>query len=241
MSELSKFLESVEPKPFDKSALFAPEPPTPPKVEEPEPIVEIKAEEKKIPFNEDPKIQRFIEREVERKLGQYQAPVEKPKSKHSVVSAFEAIIGNDKPEKVQALDALNETLSEYASKAERAEQIALEREQEMVQEAEIDNQFDNGFASIKSNFNVDLDAQPKVKAQFLDFVKTIAPRDEDGDITDLPNFAGAFEAFKKMSSQPSASALAKTFASRTVQNNGGTPAPQSQPINWKTIDKMFNR
>lgn len=246
-SALAKFLEQAEPKPFDKTNLFAPETDTPIVESEPEVAIDPIESEDNLPFDKNPKIQRFIEKQIEKRLSSVERPVERQQEvrteKHSVVSAFEKIIGNDTPEKIAALAALQETMDSNERKVSYAEQIAEQQMAEEQESEQIDYQIDDGFESIQEKYNVNLDAQPKLKSQFIDFVKQIAPRDEDGEITALPNFVGAFDAFKKTRAvQSNTTNIAKTLASRTTQSNGnGTQPVQSGPVTFESIERMMSR
>src|ERR1700691_266772 len=79
-----------------------------------EPVVEER--EQPVRFDKDTKVQRYIERQIEKALKDVKPSAEREfreavsSDVDDVVKAFTTIIGNDTPDKVKALDALKKTL-----------------------------------------------------------------------------------------------------------------------------------
>ena len=116
------------------------EAPTKPEKEE---VVE---EKEKIPFNKDPKIQRFIEKQVERKLSErtFEQPARESKidtSESPYGDILKEIIGDDTPEKRNAIDKFNRTFLEREERITSSirEESNSERQAELQAEAEADD------------------------------------------------------------------------------------------------------
>ena len=102
-------------------------------------------EEKPLPFYKDPKVQKYIQKQIEKRM-----PKEEPREVTretedefaSVVDSFTAIIGNDTPEKVNALNSLQRALGNLdqraANKATDALEAISQREAEADREEEAD-------------------------------------------------------------------------------------------------------
>lgn len=215
--------------------------------EEPE-VKEEAKEEKPLPFHQDPKIRRHIEKEVAR-LTKNMTPREEQKFREEVsesedlVGAFTAIIGNDTPEKQHALKMLKKTVTDLEEKAQaplRQIEAQQRAEQEAVEELE------NGFENIEETFGVDLTSQDpearKMKSKFVDFIEKIAPKDKNGDILEYPDFQETFKLFQEISKKTAPSnARNRQLASRSMapsSESSATPAPQGN--SWKDVEKFFS-
>lgn len=196
------------------------------------PKEEVKIEEEKaekpLPFHKDPNVQRYIDRQV-KKLTKDIKPTESEAFRHEVTSAgdsdlvkaFEAIIGNDTPEKVNALKALEKSL---VNADERATQKAMEKfekiqseqsEKETRELEEAQDEIEEGFEDIEAHYNIQLN--DRQKSAYKDFLLKIEPK---GGYTEYPDFIDTFEIFKNhiKANRPS-NAQAKALASRGMQQS----------------------
>jgi hypothetical protein len=222
---------------------------------------EVEEEEKPIAFHQDPKVQRYVQKEIAKALKDVKPSAEQTfreevsSDVQDVIGAFTTIIGNDTPEKVKALAALEKTLN---GADERASKKAIERFQQQMQEqqqqqAEQDNaamaELDEAFESIEENYNVDLSSNAasakQLRAQFIDYVRKIAHKDENGEVDQFPDMDAAFEAFQERNKRAPAS-RAKELASRGMaRSNDTTGASEgfksSQGDPWKQVDRLFSK
>jgi hypothetical protein len=199
-----------------------------------EPEIKEKEEVKPLPFNKDPKIQKFIEKEISKRLEDFkpeptkaEAPVD-----DKVSDVLTRLIGNDTPEKVSMIKEFKEILSEGTAKA-KAEAIAeLEARQNAEVEAdrEAEVELENAFENIEEAFDVDITSNNplarKTRQEFVTFVEKIAPKDRNGDIVDYPDMTSAWETFseiKKSTQQPN---RAKELASRSMARSSEATAPK---------------
>lgn len=216
-----------------------------------EETVEEEKDEKPLPFHKDPKVQRYIERQIEKatKTAPIAAKQEDvvPSDVKDVIDAFRTIVGSDTPEKVKALEALEKTLQ---GSDERASRKAIERfevqQQEARQQAEqrdkqAQEDLDNYFDEIEEAYDVDLTSNSpsakKLRSSFIDYVRKVAPKDEKGEVKDFPDMMGAYEDFTERN-KPQPASRAKTLANRGMARSGdATPAAKGN--SWKDVERYF--
>lgn len=197
------------------------------------PQEEVEEEVKPLPFNKDPKVQKFIEKEISRRLENFkpepQATQTEEDSFKDVIDSFTTVIGNDTPEKVSALNALKKSLSSLDQRASQKaiEQLESIRNEEVEADREAEDELENAFDNIEETFDVDITSNNaiarKTRQEFVSFVERIAPKDRNGDIVDYPDMVQAFETFseiKKSTQQPN---RAKDLASRGMRNSAEAP------------------
>lgn len=215
-------------------------------------------DEKPLPFHKDPKVQRYVEKQIEKAIKTIPQPQAQesrrednsPSDVKDVIAAFTAIVGNDTPEKVKALEALEKTL---AGADERASQKAIERFQQQVQEQEQQRtkedeaaiaELNSGFEEIEETLGVDLTSNTaqaqKLNLEFRQYLKKIAPKDENGEVKSFPDIPAAFEEFQERNKRAPAT-RAKELASRgmTRSNDTATSAPTGK--SWKDVDRFFDK
>lgn len=250
-NEVDEFLEGLDNQPKDDP--FKPESEDPfaqPIVEE-QKTEEVK-EDRPLPFHKDPKVQKFIKKEVEKRIG-VKAPepekVVKSEDAEDVVSAFQTIIGNDTPEKVHALKMLGKTIHDVEEKASQKalEHINAREQAERDAETQARQQLENGFEGIEEEFGVDITSNTaqakKTKSDFVDFLTRISPKDGNGEVKEFADFNESFRLFKdsKKSEAPS-NAKAKELASRGMQRStDASVIPQSTDQSWNGVEKVFSK
>lgn len=189
---------------------------------------EVPTEEEKLPFHRDPKVQRYIERQLENKLKDFQPSsqeqfVKEVQEENSLIDAFQTIIGNDTPEKVAALKALGKSLADVQDKAaEKAyARFAEEQRQVQIEEQEAVNELSEGLERIEEEFNVDLSSNSasakKLRNEYLEYLGKISPKDEYGNVKEYADMDYSFEEF--MSRQKPLNTQAKQIASRGMSRS----------------------
>lgn len=191
-------------------------------------------DEKPLPFNKDPKIQKYIDKEISKRLESFtpEAPQQTQAEEDSfkdVIDSLTTVIGNDTPEKVSALNALKKSLGGLDERATQKAYAKLEEiqnsqlEADRAAEAELETAFDN----IEESFGVDISSNSaiakKTRQEFVSFVEKIAPK-RNGEIIDYPDMISAWETFsdlKKSTAQPS---RAKELAARSMRTSTETSA-----------------
>lgn len=244
-SAVQSFLEGTENEQLNPFETEVKDPFATETVEE---VVEEK-EEKPIPFHKDPKLERYLskrEKEIEaRLLAQLprQETVEEDEFQ-DVVDSFTAIIGNDTPEKVNALNSLKRALNTVDEKATNR---AIEKLNEINQEQEkvdkeAEEQLISAFEDIEESYDVDLTSSrsTKLRQEFVSFVERIAPKDKQGNIVDYPDMTSAWETFSEIKKANKVPSRAKELASRSLSRSTETTVEQPKKISWEAVDEYMD-
>lgn len=209
---------------------------------------------KPIPFAKDEKVQRYIERQIEKRLKTYQ-PTATETFKEEVsagdpelVKAFEGIIGNDTPEKVAALKALENSLAKVDERAtakaiERLQQVQQESEENEAREIEeARDEIEDGFEDIENAYGIEL--TDRQKQAYKDFLLKVEPR---GGYQEYPDFVETFEVFKNyVKAQRPSNSQAKALASRGMERSSTNDTPSlnndfgKKPL-WDAVDQMLGK
>lgn len=208
-------------------------------------------EDKPIPFHKDPKVQRYVEKEIAKALKNVPAPAAKEdrnnREEDEVTGVLERIIGNDTPEKVQAVKDFRKVLG---SLEEKGAQRALDQFKEQAREAsqkdtEALESLYEGLEEVEDTYDVDLSSNTavarKLRSDFVAYIRKIAPKDDNGEVAAFPDIPSAFEEFQEKLKKPSAN-RAKELASRSMsRSNDANVAPTNTDKSWKGVEKLFNK
>lgn len=195
-------------------------------------------EEKPLPFNKDPKIQKYLdkrEKEIEERMSEKFGTTREiqPVENTKMDEVLARIIGNDTPEKVQGIKDMKELL--VGLKGEARIEALQELDSRQTRETEADRQaeeeLENAFDNIEESFDVDITSNNpiarKTRQEFVSFVEKIAPKDRNGDIVDYPDMIQAFETFNTIRKSTAAPSRAKELASRSMTRSAET---SSEPV-----------
>lgn len=232
-SELDNFLgdlsntSSEELKPAEDPFVEKPK-------EEEEPEIE-----KPLPFNKDPKVQKFIEKEISRRLADFRPEVSRETQSEEdsfkdVIDSFTTVIGNDTPEKVSALNALKKSLSSLDQRASQKaiEQLESIRNEELQDDKDAEDEVSTGFDDIEERFDVDITSNNplaiKTRQEFVPILEKLSKKDRYGEIVEYPDFVSTWEMYqevKKSTQQPN---RAKDLASGGMRNSAETTSNSVQ-------------
>jgi hypothetical protein len=205
---------------------------------EKEEVVEKK--EEKIPFHKDEKLQRYIDKQVEKRMKTTEQTFaqEVMQGEPKFISSLEKIIGNDTPEKLQALKDLKE---DWQGMTKQAKQDAVnslieaQKENEQRERAEMAEALDlleEGREEIETHIG-----KPLTERQwdaYKEYLSDIEPR---GGYEQYPDFIKTFDYFKKSVSK--SNAQAKSLASRGMERaNSSTTVEQPKGGSWKDWDSI---
>lgn len=247
-SAVEEFLGGLnQPKddPFKSDDPFAPK-----AKEEVESVEEEEKEEKPVPFHKDPKVTRFIEKEVAKRLADFKPATPEAPSKETedeMTDVLVRIIGNDTPEKQAAVKDFRRVLGSLEEKG--AQRALAQLEAQAEESAEADRQamdeLDSSFEEIEDTYGVDISSNTpqarKTRVEFVDFVRKIAPKDENGEVASFPDMLSAFETFQESKQRP-ASNRAKDLASRGLSRSKDvSTTPQTTDKSWNAVDKLFSK
>lgn len=206
-------------------------------------------EDKPTPFHQDPKVQRYIDKQVEKALKDKNPTVENQFKKDiediNLPSSFVKLVGNDTPEKLEVLKDLSNYFSTL--KGEAKQDFIREMQEKEQQKVEADKkaqqELDNYFDEIEETYSVDLSSNSApakaMRSQFIDYVRKIAPKDENGEVTGFPDLVASFEEFQEKNKRPAAT-RAKELANRGMTRSSDTSTGVPQGRSWKDVDRFFD-
>lgn len=210
-----------------------------------EEVSEEQKEEKSLPFNKDPKIQRFIEKEINKRMSEFkpsETDKEIKKENDEVVESLIAVIGNDTPEKRRAVEALKNRLDEGTRKITEWEET---KNQEERADKEAEEELLSAFENIEDNYDVDISSNTpqakKTRQEFISFVEKIAPKDRYGEVIDFPDMNSAWETFSEIKKSSQSPSRAKELASRGMSRSSEAPTGQTvKRIDWNTVENYMD-
>lgn len=200
-------------------------------------------EDKKVDFHKDPKIQRYIDKQIAKRLAEKPeapAPREVKETKDEEIAlpeSFVQLIGNDTFEKKQVLKDLSHYFDSL--KGEARNEFLKEMEQREEQSSRADSQaiseLEEGFEAIEDQFGVDADTP-----EFRAFIKRVAPKDSDGNVSGFPDLVSTYETYQELKKPDNS--RAKQLASRGMaRSSDASKEPVSQDRSWKGVDKMLSK
>ncbi len=212
-----------------------------------EPVVE--EEEKSLPFHKDPKVQRYVEKQIEKALKDIKPSAEQSFREEvkdiKLPSSFVKLVGNDTPEKLEVLkdlsdyfgtlkgEAKTEAWQELQKQTLEAQNRAREEDQAAVDELSA------GFETIEDEYGVDLDTDKATRAKFVDYLSKVSHKNADGEVDQFADIPSAWETFQEIGKR-TAPNRAKELASRGLTRSSDTSTAAPQGRSWKDVDKYFN-
>jgi hypothetical protein len=206
--------------------------------------------EKRIPYFKDEKVQKFIQREIQKGLKENKSSEQTFKEEVSqgepkFFASLEKVIGNDTPEKIQVLKDIKEDwagMSKQAKQELRRETLEAQQEAEQNEQVELEeavDELDEGRDEIESHFGKPL--TEKQWEGYKDYLLDIEPK---GGYQEYPDFIKTFDYFRKVNSR--SNATAKTLASRSMERSAPASNQEAPKGNsWKDWEaekeKLLNR
>lgn len=247
-NEVDDFLAGLNNEPKDDP--FVQDATDPFAVETKEEKKEEPKEEKSLPFNKDPKVQKFIEKEISKRLAEVKPERTEPQTFKETVTDDEAtavltrVIGNDTPERVQAIKDFKKVLDGLEEKgAQKAlQQIQKKADEEQAEVNKNQERLVEGFENIEEEHGVDLLSSKgqNLRTEFINFITKIAPKDSEGNVTEYPDIEESFKLFKDMK-KPEPNTRAKELASRSIGRSNDASIVKKTGNSWKDVDKLFSK
>lgn len=209
-------------------------------------------EDKVVPFHKDPKILRFIEKEIAKKTKEIQPSSERQFRKEvteelNLPSSFIKLVGNDTEEKREVLKDLSNYFGTLKGEARKEFLDEMKQQQEAVvaQDRKAQEELDTYFEEIEETYNVDLSSNSatakKQRAEFIDFVREIAPKNEEGEVAQFPDLVRAFKVFQDNTKRPATQSRAKELASRGLTRSTETTTAAPTGRSWKDVERYFSK
>lgn len=222
---------------------------------EPQVAKEEVKEEKPIPYHKNPEFKELKQqlkelKEQNSKLTELEKFVKdnNRESTDDVTDVFTRVIGNDTPEKIQAVKDIKRVLSSVKDEA-REEALEYFRSQEKAQkqaELEAEQALNESFESIEESYGVDITSNSplakKTRNDFISFVQRIAPKDGNGNISEYPDLIQTFDIFQetRKSVQAPSNSRAKEIASRSISRSSETTsAKPTERTTWDSVSRIF--
>jgi len=202
-------------------------------------------DEEELPYNKNPKIKKFIERQAKKEFSKYlesmgnsiQRPVEQPyqASQDSAVPAEWIAMYGDSEDTRKAWEYNKKILDSYKSEIKRdlLTEIQSSEQQSKQKQKEFEDFVENNLEELEEQHGVDLTSNSssakKSRSEFLDLVQRLSPKDAEGNVVSFADFGTAFELYKstKTVTAPS-NARNKALASRSMAKSSDTVVPPPQ-------------
>lgn len=204
-------------------------------------------EEKALPFHKDPKVLKFIEKEVGKRVASVK-PVEaiSKETDDEITDVLTRIIGNDTPEKQAGIKDLRKVLVGLEEKgAQKAlAQLEQQAQAERDKDEKAQQELESSFEDIEESYGVDLSSNTatarKTRSEFIDYIRKIAPKNSEGEVVAFPDMSSAFEEFQSKT-KPTTN-RAKELASRGMsRSTDASAAPAVADKSWKGVEKLFSK
>lgn len=212
---------------------------------------EVEEEEKALPFHKDPKVQKYIEKRIEESLKSRPSAEQgfkKDVEEINLPSSFVRLVGNDTPEKLEVLKDLSNYFGTLKGEAKKEFLDELKTQETAKTEADTKAQeeLDDYFEKIEETYDVDLSSNSatakQMRSKFIDYVRDIAPKDEQGEVAGFPDLISAFKRFQnedKGTVRPAS--RAKELANRGMTRSSDTTTAVPQGRSWKDVDRYFDK
>jgi len=242
-TKTADFLNSITEKPDE---IFKEEP----SVEAEADTEEIPEPKEKVSWAKDEKLQRFIEKQVEKRLAKHESEPrsveqqfrQEVQDEIKLPPSFIKLVGNDTEEKKQVLKDLSSYFSGLKGEA-RQEFLEELKEQEQAQ-VQQDNaalsELNAGFEEIEEEHGVDLSTDTKTRAAFVEYLRRVSHKNEDGEVDQFADIPAAWEAFQERA-KPQTASRAKELASRGMTRSGDTTTTVKTGNSWKDVEKHFEQ
>lgn len=205
-------------------------------------------EEKSVPFHRDPKVQKYIEKQVEKALKDHKPAESQFKQEVkdlTLPDSFVKLVGNDTAEKQQVLKDLDGYFKTLKGEARQEFLDDLKEQEKAKKEADTkaSEELDTYFEEIEGSYGVDLSSDSasakQLRSQFIDYVRKIAPKNAEGEVTGFPDLISAYDEFQSRQARPTAS-RAKQLASRGLSRSGDTNGAAPTGKSWRDVDRFFD-
>lgn len=207
-------------------------------------------EEKRLPFNKDPKVQRYISDEIAKRL-EFVKPSAEQSFRREVTEeldlppALVKLVGNDTPEKREALKGLADHLASLTDKAQ--EKFVQKMQEQEEQSREEDNaalsELNQGFEDIEDSYGVDISSNAasaqRTRAAFVEYLRKVSHKNADGEVDQFADIPAAWEEFQERN-KPQSNQRSKELAARGMTRSTDTSSAPKAGNSWKDVERYFS-
>lgn len=208
-------------------------------------------DDKPLPFHKDPKVQRYVDRQIAKALEDLPKPSVEQQFRQEVRDelnlppALVKFVGNDTPEKREALKGLADYLDSLPAKAQEQFQERMEMEQRQVAQADDAalNELNAGFEDIEESFGVDLSSNTasaqRTRSAFVEYLRKVSHKNADGEVDQFADIPAAWEEFQERN-KPQSNQRSKELAARGMTRSTDTSSAPKAGNSWKDVERYFS-
>lgn len=221
------------------------------------PMTEETSEE--LPFNKNPKIKRYIERQTKKmleqeleKLGTRETVTEsKPQTKE--IPAEWLMAYGDSDQSVQAWKIQQDLIAQAVerAKAEALNEFQSSIEQEKQAEKQFEEFISESLEDLEDTHGIDLTSDSPAgrrnRAEFLELVRRVSPKDTEGNVVSYADFNEVYSLYETTRRRDDdVTAQKKSVAGRTMSKSNETRimdpnAPKTNVTFGGIVDSLFNK
>lgn len=208
-------------------------------------VDEIEEDEKPIPFHKDPKVQRYVEKQIEKAIEKMPKPSVESQFKKEVEeinlpASFIKLVGNDTDEKKEVLKDLSKYFGTLKGEArqEFLEEMKQQEQQQVAEDNAALTELSTGFETIEEEYGVDLNSDSKTRAAFVEFLRKVSHKNEEGEVDQFADIPSTWETFQGMN-KPAQASRAKELASRGMTRSGDANSSPKTGNSWKDVERHF--
>lgn len=221
-------------------------------------------DEEELPFNKNPKIKRFIERQAKKiaeeeiaRLGvtrQEEQPMTVTEVNSDIPAEWLLAYG-DSDQSRQAWNLQQKLIADAVSRAkeESVKEFQSKIEQEKEQESQFESFIQNSLEDIEDMNGIDLTSNTpsakKARVEFLELVEKLSPKDQNGNVSNFADFNEVYNIYQAIKAKESneVTSQKKSIASRSMMKSNETKvvdlnAPkQNMTFNESIVDMLFKK
>lgn len=208
-------------------------------------------DDKPLPFHKDPKVQRYVDRQIAKALEDLPKPSVEQQFRQEVRDelnlppALVKFVGNDTPEKREALKGLADHINSMTDKAQ--EKFMQKMQEQEEQSREEDNaalsELNQGFEDIEDSFGVDISSNAasaqRTRAAFVEYLRKVSHKNADGEVDQFADIPAAWEEFQERN-KPQSNQRSKELAARGMTRSTDTSSAPKAGNSWKDVERYFS-
>lgn len=203
----------------------------------PDPVAPVAPGDEEGPFNKNPKIKRFIQKQVQKGLEEAlqsqmqpnQVRVDNTPTNDDVPAAWIAMYGDNEDSR-KAWKHNSMILDDYKmqAKQEALAEIRSEQDRATAEVQEFEGLIESSLEDLEEEYNVDLTsntpAAKKARSEYLDLVQRLSPKDADGNVTSYADFHETWNIYQSSRPVAPTNTRNKDLAARSISQNSDAPA-----------------
>lgn len=210
-----------------------------------------------VPFHKNPKVQRYIDRQVRKALDSQEKPTTGNQREISNVdketgpTADWLMAYGDSEESRKAWNVQQHLMQKaiIQAKEEALNEFQSKIQQEKLAEQQFEEFINTSLESIEDTYDVDITSNSpsakKARTEFLELVRKLSPKDEYGNITNYADFNEVFDIYKEKKEKPTSEttnvkkALADRSMAKSSEARPYNPNSPKTPLGFDSIQSLL--